>query len=200
MKMTKEILNKQMSRKDFLKMSGFLAAGLVAIPVAGMFKPVTNLFNGGKTTTATTNYETIIQEWWKWYYGGMQTKPIFGMQFLAGTSGGYAERTMMVQAGNTVFFSPLNFLGKPENNDITPNAVYDVKTNIPVTNLGRIISPKPFSIGLKDEKGVMMNDVISDGYWVVGGPLTPGNYDLNMWGVNADGKFKNSVKYGLIVI
>jgi hypothetical protein len=172
------------------------------------YKPDENPF--GKT------WEEWSAEWWKWCLSLPRSQnPITDttgengsynqrddVWFLAGTFGGFAERTCEIPTGKAIFFPVScnetsyaecpNFKTEAELGAFAKADIDQVKTimatvdgqRLPNSDLRRVQSP-PFEITLPLENvlGVPPGKTKSksDGYWVFLKPLAPGKHEIHFF-------------------
>jgi hypothetical protein len=168
-------------------------------------------------------YSDWTAKWWQWVYsiptannplldqtgkdctqGQNQTAPVW---FLAGTSGGSAERTCTIPAGKAILFPVFNSIEIAAGADINESeedlraraktgtdAVTTLEASIdgtPLQNLWnyRVQSPS-FSVTFPTDNvfGISEGSYRSaaDGYWVFLEPLPPGQHDIQFHGVAPD--------------
>jgi hypothetical protein len=133
-----------------------------------------------------------------------QSGPIW---FLAGTPGGSAERSCSIPAGKAVMFPIINVrcdyasdpAAKTESDLRTcAKGDQDLVTHVeaaidgvPITNLEqyRVQSPL-FELQLVDDNPIGLppgkTEAISDGWWIIMKPLSPGNHEVSFKGVLLD--------------
>lgn len=129
--------------------------------------------------------------------------------FLAGTQGGMAERTCTVPKGKALLVPLLNgsFTNRPnehasvEEKQVALASVLDLACNLHSTldGVSTVIAqptvrtqspPFPLTIGPDNvygiPNGVVDNEVVADGYWVILPPLSVGAHDLQLQGAICD--------------
>jgi hypothetical protein len=185
----------------------------------------------GQTSSQRQDLNKLAGEWWNWavqnpsplkgnYKGGPKCKGEFveGVFFLAGTTGGTAERRCTVPDDTALFFPIVNAVCSKAFNDPTPYtkcaddlidaALADGETfaKLDGKNLkGKRIASGPFTWTLPEDNvfGLPAGsyDAAADGLWVyLPQGLEPGEYTVQFGGDFFGGGFSLDVTYELVVV
>jgi hypothetical protein len=186
--------------------------------------------------------ETIVMLWWQWLNSiqkeanpavdstgkhvsqGQNHPTLF---FLAGTTGGYAERSATITAaGKRILLSPINCVTSEsedpnmtweqraaevkEDIDSLAEMNYKISDNLTIVDFRRVPLYTPFEIDGADTsvfsnfKQSGKQRIVSDGYYLLTAPLSKGRYELNFVAKENPSRydpngFENGVKYHLEV-
>ena len=182
------------------------------------------------------SYNEWTVRWWRWFLSidkdfnpatdssgvdSEQKQDDPNVWFLAGTLGGFAERTCRVPYGKAIIMPVINyecsFADEPsittdwELEDKSKREIDDIKDvrvkidEITLEDLSpfRIRSPL-FMINLQEDNILGATSgftkMISDGYWIIVKPLGFGEHQVNSFGSCRSGKIKIATSYKLTVV
>ena len=215
--------------KAILIMSVILSSTIIALPLMGNF----NAYAGKEKPQLFSPYLSIFlgAKWWQWVLPiPKSTNPLLDANpcnvnqdgyffYLAGTTGGSAERTCTIPKGKSIFFPVYNYF-----QTLDPEPPFDTiaKVKQAVTdNVNQATNLKASVDGVKikvDNKlraqsrlftFVLGTDniydapagsyqAITDGYWVPLKPLRVGNHEIS-FSADGPGGFSTAVTYHITV-
>jgi hypothetical protein len=181
------------------------------------------------------SWQAWTAKWWQWFFSiPKENHPAYddtcerwhidqhdpNVLFLAGTTGGKAQRTITIPAGKAVLFPVINFATSySEDSSLKTDAelITHAKSNIAdivkkeasIDGVDLLISEKhrvqshpfDFSFPTKNIYGVQDGSTrgAGDGYWIFLKPLCPGKHNIRTSGSCLSGRIKIDVNMELIV-
>jgi hypothetical protein len=181
------------------------------------------------------SWQEWTTQWWQWFLSiPKENHPAYddtgerwtinqddpNVLFLAGTTGGKAERHIAIPAGKAVLFPVINFATSySEDPSLKTEAemILHAKTNIDdivkkeanfdgasllISEKHRIQSPPfDFSFPTNNIYGVQDGSTrgVGDGYWIFLKPLSPGRHNVRTFGSCLSGRIQIDVNMDLIV-